>query len=79
MTVQCCVEDFRSLSNRASCTIIIKEGDIKQKKHFGQQECVFITIPGKLNLHDYLSYEAYIDDDPDICYRIIYDGNKMSV
>ena len=79
MTVQCCVEDVKRLSSKASCTIVIKEGKIKQTYQFDQQQCVFITIPGKLHLHDYLSYEAYIDGDPDICYKITYNGNKMSV
>ena len=79
MTMTCCVE---SLSSNANCTIIIKRGGINQSdtNQFDKQGCTFITIPGALYHHDdYLSYEAYIDGDPDICYRIIYNGNKMSV
>ena len=77
MTVQCCVED--KVSRNANCTIIIKEGKIYQTDMFDQQKCVSIKIPETLHLHENLSYEAYIDGDPDICYRIIYNGNEMSV
>ena len=81
MTMTCCVEDVKSLSSNANCTIIIKRGGINQSdtNQYNKQGCTFITIPGALyHHHDNLSYEAYIDGDPDICYRIIYDGNKMS-
>ena len=77
MTVQCCVED--KVSRNANCTIIIKEGKIYQTDMFDQQKCVSIKIPETLHHHDNLFNEAFIDGDPEICYRIIYNGNKMSV
>ena len=79
-TLQCCVEDIKLSSLRnANCTIVIKEGKINQTDKFDQQKCVSIKIPETLHQQDNLFYEAYIDGDPNICYRIIYNGNKMSV
>ena len=77
MTVQCCVQN---LASNANCTIIIKEDKIiNQTNQFEQEGCAFITIPKAPHHHDNLSYEAYIDGDPDICYRIIKNnGNEMS-
>ena len=78
--MNCCIEDVETLSSNANCGIIIKKGTtLKTDKKFDQQKCVIISIHGNLHQHDNLSYEAYIGGDPDICYRIIYDGNKMSV
>ena len=79
MTVQCCVEDVKKLSRNANCTIIIKEGKINQTNRFDKQKCVSIKISETLHHHDNRFNEAFIDDDPDICYRIIYNGNQMSV
>ena len=81
MTVLCCVEDVESLLGNDNCTItIIKEENINQTLQFDGKECVFITIPGAPHQYDNLSYEAYIDDDPDICFRIIiYNGNEISL
>ena len=78
LTLQCCVEDVESLSSNANCTIIIKEGEINESHQFDHRKCVLIKIPETLHLHKNHSYEAYIDGDPDVCYRIIYHGNETS-
>ena len=76
-----CIKDVETLQSSANCVVIIKKGTTIKRYPFDLQKCAIVAIPG--NQHhpaiDSLSHEAYIDCDPDICYRIIYDGNKMSV
>ena len=79
MTMKCCVKDVKRLSRNASCTIVITEGELKPNQRFDQQKCVFINITEALYLNDNFSYEAHIDGDPDICYKIKHNGNKGSI
>ena len=57
----------------------MNEGEINRTAQFNEDNCVTLEISGTLNKREVLSYEAYIDDDPDICYRtygvLTYNGN----